>query len=118
MKRCSGWYVSTAPYGGWSEEAHIIFRQRSIVWQLSRNAAIAAILKCPVRVKETEVAKVRAVQRISYPEAVRRVEEETNVEETMVFGLETPVNVPCQQDPDMLHVEKVDFVLFIALGIN
>ena len=30
-------------------------------------------LKCPVRVKETDVARISAVQNVSYPEAKRRV---------------------------------------------
>lgn len=66
------------------------------------------LLKCPVRVKE--VASVWTVHYVSYTEVVRRVEEGSNVEETMVVGLVTPVNVPRQQYPDMLHVKKIDFV--------
>ena len=31
-------------------------------------------LECPIRVKETEIAKIGAVQRVSYVEAVKRVE--------------------------------------------
>ena len=46
-------------------------------------------LKCPVRMKETEVARIRAVQSVSYPEALRRVEEERcEAEEVMVVGVE------------------------------
>ena len=46
------------------------------------------------------------------------MEEGSNVEETMVVGLEKLVNVTRQQDLDMLHVKEVDFVSFIALVIN
>ena len=53
-------------------------------------------LKCPVRLKETEVSRIRAVQHVSYPESVRRVEERSEVEELMVVGVETPDNIPCQ----------------------
>jgi hypothetical protein len=53
-------------------------------------------LKFPVSVKETEVARIRAVQHVSYPEAVRKVEERSDVEEIMVVGVLTPENIPCQ----------------------
>ena len=43
------------------------------------------------------------------------MEEGSNIEETMVVGLEKTANVTRQQDPDMLHVKMVDFALFIAL---
>jgi hypothetical protein len=46
-------------------------------------------------VKETEVSRIRAVQHVSYPEAVRRVEEGSNFEETMVIGLETSISKCC-----------------------
>ena len=49
----------------------------------------------PVRMKETEVTRIKAVQHVSYPEVVRRVEG-SNVEETMVVRLETSVNVTSQ----------------------
>ena len=57
---------------------------------------VPEFLKCPVRVKETEVTRIRVVQHVSYPEGVRRVEEGSKVEETMVVGLETSVNVTRQ----------------------
>ena len=41
-------------------------------------------LECPVRVKENEVAGVRSVQRVSYLEAVRRLEGTSGGEETTV----------------------------------
>lgn len=41
-------------------------------------------LDCPVRVKETEVAKVRAVQRVSYLAVVRRVEGTSRAVDAMV----------------------------------
>ena len=39
----------------------------------------AKFLKCPVPVKETEVARIMAVQNVSYPEALRTVEERCEV---------------------------------------
>lgn len=65
-----------------------------------------------------KLTHIRAVQHVSYLEAVRRVEERSGVEELMVAGVETPENIPClQRDSDMSHV-KVDFVAFTALVIN
>ena len=50
---------------------------------------------------------------------MRRAEERSEVELVMVAGVETPHDVPCQQrDPDMLHVNKVDFVECNTLAIN
>lgn len=50
---------------------------------------------------------------------MRRVEEGSDAEETKVLGSETSGNVPRQQrDPDMLHVKKVIFVLFMTVVIN
>ena len=51
--------------------------------------------------------------------AVKRVEEISEVEETLVVRVETTENIPCQQrDPDILHVKKVDFEAFTALVMN
>lgn len=41
-------------------------------------------LKCPVRVKENEVARVRSVQRVSYLEVVRKLEGTSSGEEAIV----------------------------------
>lgn len=77
------------------------------------------LVMCRVRVQETEVARIRAVQCVSYLEELRRGEEGSDVEKTMVVGFDRQVNVPCQQkDPDMLHVKNVYFVTFIAMVIN
>lgn len=72
---------------------------------------------CP-SVKETELARIRAVQCVSYLEAVRRVEEASGVENTMVIET-AQMNVSQQSmDPDIVHVKKVDFVAFIAMVIH
>lgn len=42
-------------------------------------------------------------------------EERSEVEVVMVVGVETQDDIPCQRDPDMLHVKKVDFLAFITL---
>lgn len=69
---------------------------------------------CPVRGKETEVARVRDVQCVSYLEAMRRVEGASGVEDAMVIE-PAPVNVSRQpRDPDILHVKKLVFVAFSA----
>jgi hypothetical protein len=79
---------------------------RGIACQLSLNAAIVVVEH--VRVKETEVVSIRAFPYVSYAEAVRRMEERSEVEELMVVGVETLDNISSQQrDPDMLHVKVV-----------
>lgn len=60
--------------------------------------------------KETEVAKISAVESVSNAEAVKRVEK--------LSISEGPVVVNHQQDLENLHVKKVDFVSFIAMVVN
>jgi hypothetical protein len=70
-------------------------------------------LDCSVRTK-AEVAKIRAVQRASYLEAVRRVEGASGVEDAMV-NKTAPGNVAWQsREPDMLHVKNMGFVTLNA----
>jgi hypothetical protein len=41
-----------------------------------RGAHVAGDQKYPVQLKQVEIAKVRVVQRVSYPEAVKKVQED------------------------------------------
>lgn len=67
-----------------------------------------------------EVAKTRAVQSVSYAEAGKMVErsEGPMLVNTRSTQQHTPKPVYHQQDPDILHVKKIDFVSFIAMVIN
>ena len=82
----------------------------------------ATSFDCPTRAKENEVAKVRAVQSMSYATTVKRVEGLIGApEESMVLhrpSLQAAGVAFHQQDPDILKVKKVDFVAFIAMVIN
>lgn len=79
---------------------------------------VASCLECPMRVKENEVAKVRANQNISYAAAAERVEGANGPEGPMVVDSLQAAGVGShQQDPDILQVKKVDFVL-MAMVIN
>ena len=54
-------------------------------------------LECPVRVKKTELAKVRAVNLISYAKAIQIIEKTSGASEEMVVYTPQPVgNVCCQ----------------------
>jgi hypothetical protein len=76
----------------------------------------------PTRVKENEVAKVRAIQSISYAAAVKRVAGWNGAhEESMVVdmpSLQAAGVAFHQQDPAISKVKKVEFVTFIAMVIN
>lgn len=82
----------------------------------------AQSLEFPSRVKETEVAKIRAVECLlcrGYQKGVVRVSifEGPAVVKTGMPTLEpAPQPENPQQDPEILHVKKVDFVLFLQLN--
>lgn len=80
---------------------------------------VASSFECLARVKENEVAKFRANQNISYAAAVKKVEGANGPEGPMVVdrhSLQAAAVGSHQQDPDILQDEKVDFVLFMAMG--
>ena len=68
------------------------------------------------------MAKIRAVQSVSYAAVLKRVEGSNGVpEESMVVDrptLQVAGVAFHQQDTDILKVKKVDFVAFIAMVIN
>jgi hypothetical protein len=57
----------------------------------------------PVRVKEVKVAKVRAVYRISYAEAIKIFERASEVEEIVVVSPMPKVNRPICQPREARH---------------
>lgn len=65
--------------------------------------------------KENEVAKVRAVQCISYTEAVKRVEGTNGPPEDFIvldrLSLQAAELISHQQEPEILCVKKVGFVI-------
>lgn len=71
-------------------------------------------LECPLRVKEVEMSRIRVAQRISYVEAVKRVEgaRGNNLEDMEVDALQ-PVASVLSQSGD-LDTLVMDFVAFIA----
>jgi hypothetical protein len=72
---------------------------------------VPEFLVCLVRVKETEVA------RVSYLEAVRKLEGTSGGKEVMVVEPQRPVNVSHQlRDSEMLHVKTVDFFIIYCNG--
>ena len=83
---------------------------------------ISEFHECPIRGKEVEVSRIKAVQQISYVEVVKSVEgaKGHSSEEDMVVDAPQPVaNVVRQSsDLDTLIVKKMDLVAFIATVIN
>jgi hypothetical protein len=63
-------------------------------------------LECPVRVKEIEVANVRAVNQISYVEGIKRIEKTSDAPQRSCKSKGTPC------------VKNVNFVAFMATGTN
>lgn len=86
----------------WKEYA----KDRSEEWPCGGDHD-AEFVECSVRVKKVEVAKVRAVNWISYAEAIKRIERESgsSVEEMVVDAQQTIVNVCQLREPDM-YVKK------------
>jgi hypothetical protein len=65
--------------------------------------------------KEVAVARIRAIQQISYVEAVK-IAGGVSVDEMEVNVPQSTVNAMQEKDPDTLTVKKVDFVAFIVLN--
>ena len=67
--------------------------------------------ECPVKVKEVKVARFRAVEKLSYAEAVKIVEASSRDDEAMaVDDTQQSVDVSQMRDPEILIVKKVDFI--------
>ena len=77
-------------------------------------------LECPIRVKEVEASRFRAVQQITYVETVKRVEvaRGNSVEDMAVDALKPVPNVLSQSSDLDTHCEEGGFVAFIATEIN
>lgn len=63
--------------------------------------------------------RFRAVEQVSYAEAVKIVEGESRYDEAMAVDDQQPVDVIQQiKDPEILMLKRMDFVAFIAQVIN
>ena len=81
-----------------------------------RGAHRAGDQKCPVRERQVKVSRVRVVEKLSYAEAVKKVEEDG----LRGRSVESSRDIPVQRDRPKSEISfrKIGFLAFIAMVIH
>ena len=85
-----------------------------------RGAQGAGNQKCPVRERQVEVTRVRVALRVSYAEAVKKVEEDGSRVRDPERICVSSRSVPTQRNRPTTDIclSKIGFLAFIAMVIN
>lgn len=73
---------------------------------------------CQARQQAVKVQNVRADKGLSYAEALKRVEQETKTKEKVELAPQVRNKCQIEKEKNVLEVEKVSFIAFIAEVIN